>query len=79
MRNQFSDLFRVRRAKPQLYDVRDRSYLAVLITIEYQEFGPGGVIRALVRQNDRKKKCVSVLTVDDVKAAAQALTAPTEA
>lgn len=39
----------------------------------FVEFGPGGVLKGLVRQNDRKKTCLSVLTVDDVKQAAAAL------
>ncbi len=39
------------------------------------EFGPGGVLKGLVRQNDRKKSCLSVATVDEVKAAAEALAA----
>jgi [acyl-carrier-protein] S-malonyltransferase len=43
------------------------------------EFGPGGVLKGLVRRNDRKKKCLTVATVADVKAAAAALTAGTEA
>lgn len=43
------------------------------------EFGPGGVLKSLARQNDRKKTCHTVFTVDDVKAAAQALTALTSA
>ena len=43
------------------------------------EFGPGGVLKGLVRQNDRKKTCHTVLTVDDVKAAAEALSAASEA
>ncbi|MBX3466371.1 MAG: ACP S-malonyltransferase [Planctomycetes bacterium] len=37
------------------------------------EFGPGGVLKGLVRQNDRSKACSSVFTVDDVRAAAQEL------
>ncbi len=43
------------------------------------EFGPGGVLKGLVRQNDRKKSCLSVLSAADVKAAAEALTAASEA
>jgi [acyl-carrier-protein] S-malonyltransferase len=43
------------------------------------EFGPGGVLKGLVRQNDRKKTCHTILTVDDVKAAAEALSATSEA
>ena len=39
------------------------------------EFGPGGVLRGLVRRNDRSKKCQSVLTVEDVKQAAADLAA----
>lgn len=37
------------------------------------EFGPGGVLKGLVRQNDKSKACASVLSVDDVKAAAKEL------
>jgi len=43
------------------------------------EFGPGGVLKGLVRRNDRKKKCLTVATVEDVKAAAEALAAGSEA
>ncbi len=43
------------------------------------EFGPGGVLKGLVRRNDRKKTCMTILTVENVKAAAEALTAATEA
>ena len=39
------------------------------------EFGPGGVLKGLVRQNDRKKQCTSVATVEEVKAAAELLAA----
>lgn len=39
------------------------------------EFGPGGVLKGLVRQNDKSKSCTSVLTVADVKAAAAELAA----
>lgn len=42
------------------------------------EFGPGGVLKGIVRQNDRKKSCLSVVTVDDVKAAAEALAGAAE-
>jgi len=45
----------------------------------FVELGPGGVLKGLVRQNDRKKTCQSVVTVDDVKAAAEQLAAATEA
>ncbi len=34
------------------------------------EFGPGGVLKGLVRRNDRSKTCQTVLTVEDVKKAA---------
>jgi [acyl-carrier-protein] S-malonyltransferase len=37
------------------------------------EFGPGGVLKGLVRRNDRKKKCLTVSNVEGVKAAAEAL------
>ena len=37
------------------------------------EFGPGGVLKGLVRQNDKSKSCTSVLTAADVKAAAAEL------
>ena len=43
------------------------------------EFGPGGVLKGLVRRNDKKKKCLTVATVEDVKAAAEALAAGSEA
>lgn len=39
------------------------------------EFGPGGVLKGLVRRNDKKKKCLTLATVEDVKAAAAALAA----
>lgn len=39
------------------------------------EFGPGGVLKGLVRQNDKSRACASVLTVDDVKTAARELSA----
>jgi [acyl-carrier-protein] S-malonyltransferase len=39
------------------------------------EFGPGGVLKGLVRQNDKSRACTSVLTVADVKAAAAELAA----
>lgn len=39
------------------------------------EFGPGGVLKGLVRQNDKSKSCTSVCTVADVKAAAGELAA----
>jgi [acyl-carrier-protein] S-malonyltransferase len=39
------------------------------------EFGPGGVLKGLVRQNDRSKACATVLTADDVRAAARELSA----
>lgn len=39
------------------------------------EFGPGGVLKGLVRQNDKSKSCTSILTVADVKAAAAELSA----
>lgn len=39
------------------------------------EFGPGGVLKGLVRQNDKSKSCTSVVTVADVKAAAAELAA----
>lgn len=37
------------------------------------ELGPGGVLKGLVRQNDRGRSCVSVLTVEDARAAAREL------
>ena len=40
------------------------------------EFGPGGVLKGLVRQNDKSKSCTSVCTVADVKAAAAELSQP---
>jgi [acyl-carrier-protein] S-malonyltransferase len=43
------------------------------------EFGPGGVLKGLVRRNDRKKNCLTVATVEGVKAAAEALSATAEA
>ena len=39
------------------------------------EFGPGGVLKGLVRQNDKAKACTSVLSVADVQAAAKELSA----
>lgn len=39
------------------------------------EFGPGGVLKGLVRQNDKSKACTSVLAVADVQAAAKELSA----
>jgi [acyl-carrier-protein] S-malonyltransferase len=39
------------------------------------EFGPGGVLKGLVRQNDRARSCLTVATADDVKAAAKDLAA----
>lgn len=39
------------------------------------EFGPGGVLKGLVRQNDRSRACATVLTVEDVRAAARELSA----
>ncbi|MBL4847551.1 MAG: ACP S-malonyltransferase [Planctomycetes bacterium] len=43
------------------------------------EFGPGGVLKGLVRMNDRKRKCTPIATVEDVKAAAEALATGQEA
>ncbi|RMG15104.1 MAG: [acyl-carrier-protein] S-malonyltransferase [Planctomycetota bacterium] len=43
------------------------------------EFGPGGVLRGLVRRNDRSKSCLSVATAEDVKQAAAELSARIEA
>lgn len=37
------------------------------------EFGPGGVLKGLVRQNDKSKACATILSVDDVRAAAKEL------
>lgn len=37
------------------------------------EFGPGAVLKGLVRRVDKKKTCLPVATVDQVKAAAEAL------
>lgn len=37
------------------------------------EFGPGGVLKGLVRRVDRKKSCVAVATVEQVREAAEAL------
>lgn len=39
------------------------------------EFGPGGVLKGLVRQNDKSRACASILTVEDVKTAARELSA----
>jgi [acyl-carrier-protein] S-malonyltransferase len=39
------------------------------------EFGPGGVLKGLVRQNDKSKSCTSVVSVADVQAAAKELSA----
>ena len=39
------------------------------------EFGPGGVLKGLVRQNDRSRTCLSVITVEGVQAAAKELSA----
>jgi hypothetical protein len=34
------------------------------------ELGPGGVLKGIVRMNDKARACISVATVAEVKAAA---------
>ena len=62
--------------------VRWRESMAAMFALGVErcfEFGPGGVLKGLVRRNDRKKTCYAVLSVEDVKAAARELGAPSEA
>lgn len=58
--------------------VRWRESMARMFSLgvtQCYEFGPGGVLKGLVRQNDKSKACTSVVTVADVKAAAAELAA----
>jgi [acyl-carrier-protein] S-malonyltransferase len=62
--------------------VRFREIMAAMFELgadQFFEFGPGGVLKGLVRMNDRKRKCTPVATVEDVKAAAEALAKGLEA
>lgn len=62
--------------------VRFRESMAAMFELgveKFFEFGPGGVLKGLVRQNDRKRKCTPIATVEDVKAAAEALATASEA
>lgn len=56
--------------------VRFRESLARAVDMgvtRFVELGPGGVLKGLVRANDRKLECLSAMTVDEVKAVAAAL------
>lgn len=56
--------------------VRWRESLAVMFGLgvtRFVELGPGGVLKGIVRMNDKARACTSVATVADVKAAAAEL------
>ena len=57
--------------------VRWRESMATLKSFEVEsalELGPGGVLKGLMKKNDRAITCLSAATVEDVKAAAQSWT-----
>jgi [acyl-carrier-protein] S-malonyltransferase len=56
--------------------VRFRESLARAVDMgvtRFVELGPGGVLKGLVRANDKKLECLTAMTVDEVKATAAAL------
>jgi [acyl-carrier-protein] S-malonyltransferase len=56
--------------------VRFRESLARAVDMgitRFVELGPGGVLKGLVRANDKKLECLSAMTLDEVKAVAKAL------
>lgn len=56
--------------------VRFRESLARAVDMgvtRFVELGPGGVLKGLVRANDKKLECLSAMTVDEIKSVATAL------
>ncbi|MEZ0230878.1 MAG: ACP S-malonyltransferase, partial [Planctomycetota bacterium] len=71
-----ADEIRARLVEQVSGTVRFRESLARAVDMgvtRFVELGPGGVVKGLVRANDKKLECLSAMTVEEIKTVAAAL------